>query len=247
MKETRFSQIQYKIFTIESVKQIALVFQKEYKKSKKKSSSRLEFSVSCLDGSQYESEDASIFNDDSSIQSKRVISIELVFNDFTDDRNIRLRIENGNYYSMNNLVVSGKNNTWVNGTINTLQEIIDGIRPQATFIYKNKKFITITLSFLIGFIIFSLFEIIVRFLSAQPFINPLKLAKEDFISVLFFSVSGYFFTFIIFDWFYRLWPKVEIQIGPEHTFNEHNKRKALWSIIVLLILPFFYYLASLFF
>jgi len=35
----------------------------------------------------------------------------------------------------------------------------------------------------------------------------------------------------------RGWPKLEIQIGPEHTFLEKNRRNVFFTIFTILLLP----------
>jgi hypothetical protein len=237
MKETRTFKIENRIFTIQNVKKIAAKFESEYQSAKaKQHHATVRFLVLCKDGSLYESEDSKIF-DDSVISSKKVQVFNFSFTDYEEDKNMRIELEHGNDSYRNSFVVSGKDSDWVNGTLNSLQVFIESATPQSTWFKRLKVVFTLLLSFLIGISLVALLGVIGRKLASKSFINPFRLMMEEPNLIWGSLFIGYFPAFFITDFFNNLWPKVEIQVGPGYTFLEKNKRKLLFGLITILVLP----------
>ena len=55
--------------------------------------------------------------------------------------------------------------------------------------------------------------------------------------ILLAGILGYGPALLLIDRFDKLWPKVELQIGPKHTFLEENRRNIFIGVVVSLLLP----------
>lgn len=237
MRETKHIKVENRILTLDTIIKIATRLSSEYKSTKKKSHhSSLAFSVKFSDGSIYDSENASIFIDDI-IKSKRVQGLELEFHDYNDDKKICVELVHGNYYYRNEIVVAGVDSNWVNGTLNNLQTLIDGAEPQSTWFKKLKNVFFIVFSISFGVVFMALLAFFVRKIASKPFLNPFTLMREDPLIIFYGAFLGFGPASLLLGWFDKLWPKLEIQIGPEHTFLEKNRRNVFFTILTVLVLP----------
>lgn len=109
---------------------------------------------------------------------------------------------------------------------------------QFTSFRKYSAIFTIISSISIGIILVSTLVLLVTTITVKPNISLAKLITKEPTTVLaaiFFL--GYFPSFYITDWLKKLWPNIEIQIGPKHNFVEENRRKLLVGIFVIVIIP----------
>ena len=254
IKESRYITIENIVINLSNVKLLVDEVYKEYSKIMDKSYRKsIEYSVKCDDNSTFESEDISLFSDDSIINKKRVISIDISFyfynidNDFRNS--IRINLNHGNTTFGNDITVSGTDSKWVNGMIKRLEENVDSFKPQSTF-FKNHKFISTSILALGLGIVYV--WIIIFFINAtsSPSANEttetLSPLKELFINYpiiktmilyLLGLIAGIIPASLIIEKLNSLWPSVEIQIGPEHTFIEKKRRFWLISFLLFGVLP----------
>lgn len=238
MVETRSYKIGNKIFRLPDVKSIADVLENEFKSAaRRKHDSSLNFEVTCFDNSKYETEDTTLFETKSIINSKRVKKLDFTFTDYKDDKRITLTLEHSDYDFQNQLEISGSDSDWVNGRLTILKDLIEGVKPQFTVFKKFSTLFTIISSVSIGTIFLSILMLVVRGIASKSYISPFKLITEEPQALLFLLTIGFFPATFLTDWLKKLWPNVEIQIGPSHTFIEANRRVLLFGIITLIVLP----------
>jgi len=157
--------------------------------------------------------------------------------DYYDKNRISIDLEHGNYDYRNTILVSGNSSDWVNGKLSDLQTFIDSAAPQQTWFKKLKILFILLFSVAFGVIFLSLLAIVGRKVVGKPFLNPFFLMKDEPFIVLLSSVLGYGPAILMADWFNKLWPSLEIQVGPEHTFIEKYRRELFFSVTTILLLP----------
>ena len=242
MIEKRSYKIDNRIFTLKDIRKIASIFEQEHKNAtKNKHDSSLSFSVNCVDGSEYETEDVKLF-DENAIITKRVENIKFNFIEnkdyFKEDKSISLQLKNGNDSYGNELQISGTDSNWVNGSLIKLKEVIEASQPQFNLVHKFGLPLTIISSISIGTIFLLVLVLVSRAIVFKPFINPFKLMSDEpiiFIPSIF--TMGFFPSLFVVDWLKKMFPSIEIQIGPDHTFIEANRRNIFYGIITLVLLP----------
>jgi hypothetical protein len=167
---------------------------------------------------------------------------------------IELRHDPHNDYD-NRIIIKGDDFNWVNGTIKKFEEIIDGFSPQNTFVKRNRKILQTIFSLSIGIIYLvvilipiRLFNGIVGFstdtdieLSAvgQVLIDffvkfPIVLY---FVKYFLICLLGYFPAKDLIKYLENLWPKVELQFGPEHKLMEKRQRSTVMNVLLIGVVP----------
>lgn len=254
MKISRKFKIERRVITIEDIKRLVNILEKEYSELAPKSENiRLLFKGSTEDGIIFESEKPNDFLSAELMQTKRTISFDCSLIDFTNDLSIYVSLEHGNsIYSGNSVSVQGANANWVNALYTRIKESFDAALPQNSFILKNKTTIEILFAFGIG----RLYACVVQ-LILFPFISvPDSFTKNPptwLVSIATFF-SKHLFLFTLFDyliyfpvgWFgssyliskaKSLWPSIEFQIGPTHTYIEKKRRNLIYAFYSLGLLP----------
>ncbi|MHB1116847.1 hypothetical protein [Sideroxydans sp.] len=184
------------------------------------------FNIYYCDGkTSYQSENSIIFEEDSILSKKRVTHIMI------KAKNRQSLIEIELSHGENNksrVLVQGIDSTWVNGTLRKVEESIESFKPQCIIIKKYKWLALPVIALGIG--------ILFTFLIGQ-----LPIKQSDNASLIY----KYFLSFIIglapasilYEKLSNLWPSIELQIGPEHTFIEKNRRNYFALVIILGVVP----------
>jgi len=249
IKESKRLSFGNKILKLNDVYEIAQILYTEYLVAKKESQCRINFTVICEDGTSYESSDINIFSPNSIINSKRPTKIELWFSAFNSDKRIRInfRKEYDSKYSENEVFVEGYDSNWVNGVLGRILERIKSIEPQNPHKRLYLNLIYIASAILIG----RIFTFIVLLL---PSPKPDEAKMDTSISLIrqFIHANAFTYNFTLYllsfcigifpavyikDYFNKLWPYLEFQIGPLHELDERRKRANLKNLIILIIIP----------
>ncbi len=257
IRESRLLTIQEKIFTLKNIRELGKVILEEYQANASKSKLvTISYSVTCADDSSFQSEDISMFDEDSIINSKRVLSINMTYENYLGPGmhdSIKVYISHGNREAFNTITVNGSNSLWVNGIIGKLKGVIDAVPPQNLIIKKHRRSIKSIFAFGLGLICMNVLLLIVSLVDVPkmeskeawevlldkivvrfPFMRyALKYATAWLTGYVF----GFFLIYKLDDSIAGLWPSVEIQIGPEHTFSEKRQRSLLLKIFVFGVLP----------
>lgn len=222
----------------------------EYCKAQKsvdKDKASIEFQINCFDLSSFRSADINIFSEASPINNRRVQSVEVTFT-FKELKKIHFRLSHGSYdddIQTNYFEISGVDNLWVNGITGRFNETLHTIRDQDAFLKKNKKLTMIT-SLILGTISFIILidflnkgtngyvPILSRFLKYKGFEDSIDMViAASFFGGLIGAIIGGKTN----ERVDALWPSIELQIGPEHTFTEKKRRQFYFLIASLIVIP----------
>lgn len=256
--ESRLIHIQDKIISIKDLKKLADFVFKEFKHIKKSDDyANIRFSATCDDKSIFSSEHPSIFDENSRLSTKHVISATITLDSYKPDvKRISIRIEHSsdNLFLRslfdNRIEVEGKNSNWVNGTLKNLEEMIDSFTPQNTFVRRHKVLLSILFALSIGTVISKILLLLVSNVPPSPE-PPTGLAYlliqflEKYPYPIFSYVIIYIFNLIwgivpaiyLVSKLQALYPSVELQIGPEHKYIEKTRRQWIINSFLAGILP----------
>lgn len=232
--ETRYSRINNKIILLKDIFKLANLIFKEYEEDKKQNNhTSISFTSDCTDESSFESESPSLFSDESIINTKRVNAIEIFFYNYEQNKKI-IFVLSQRYGSDSYFKVSGNDSIWVNGISKKIEETINSFNSQSNFIRNNKIFFILLFGFSMGAIFINILLLLPIEPSKGP--NPATLTKYIF-KYLFGLLGGILPGSLLTDKLIKLYPNIEIQIGPEHTFIEKIRRKWLLNAFIIGVLP----------
>jgi len=245
--ESRKVRIQNRIITLADARRLASVLVAKYNETKGDGKdARIKLSVTCVDESQFDSKSIDLFSDESVIASKRVSSVELRYSSYDSNQEILISLHHGRGDYRNYVSISGLDSTWVNGTLKKVEEIISGFTPQNQFLTKYKKVLEFVFALSIGSLYFYLIDLIpVAPGEGKPPEWAIKLASALKGFELLFLLLKYMLAYITGIWpalylmeqLEKLWPSVEVQIGPEHTFVEKQRRAWMTGAFLIGITP----------
>jgi len=248
IKESRYSKIQNRVIDLNAAYKLASIVNEEYLKSKNsREGGSISFLAKCADKSSFESKDVSIFSADSMLNTKRVESLEMTYHSYHSKSSINIELAHGDTEYGNSITIRGEDSTWVNGIMRKLEDVLNSFKPQNTFIKNHKGLFNIVFALSIGTILMWIIRFI--FSPQEPptdLENWEKSLHEIFDrfpivqAILRYSlgiVVGYLPAKDITNKLISLWPSIEIQIGPEHTFLEKNRRKWIINAVLLGLVP----------
>jgi len=241
--ESRTLRVKDRIVTIADIRRLASVVTAKCEETRASGKdAHIKFSAICFDDSQFNSKDGELFSDQSVISTKRVSEIIINYSSYDANQDISIALSHGGGDYRNYVMISGADSTWVNGTLRTLEEIISSFKPQSRLFTEYKGIIEFVFALSIGSIYIYLLDLIpIAPLKGDPPEWAIKLAS----ALKGFELLFYFLRYVLAYWvgiwpaYYlmakleKLWPSIELQIGPEHTFIE--KRRRAWIVTALLV------------
>lgn len=260
MKETRKLHIKDKVFKIDDLKRFALIFEEQSNLARQNEEhSSLEYELLFSDDTTVESEALDILEDDILFSSKRPVSVQFSYHNYALNKRISLSLNHGDSSYGNTIIVSGQEREWVNDIFATLTEIIKGVAPQESWIKRHPTLLLNIIALGIGTFGYFLIDIILNLAFANidlaKHIKPPKEGSLLYSLGLIIKSSLWFFylvewvwkwclgylwgAFEIRRWFLNLWPTIELDLGPEHLKIEKRKRKKIYAVFGLIIIPIF--------
>jgi hypothetical protein len=250
MKIIKSAPIRTVILTPQKVKEIAQQIYDEYERDTKQIGEKdyfppnLKFILRSEDGTQYEDKEMSMFLENGVLYTRKIVSVEMrYYYTRKDDKEINM----GLYHSVdsayaNRISVSGLDEKWVNGTFSGLQDTLKNCEKQKTFLANH--YVLVTLLFLACFVFSAyvisgfLFDLIAKFIT---FSSAETQHSVRLISIGVICLSG------ISIWaelasklgtkIEALYPDVELLVGPEHLQREARKRRRLFRLLSIVIIP----------
>ncbi|WP_430789478.1 hypothetical protein VBD025_03950 [Virgibacillus flavescens] len=242
MKEKRSYRFEGKVFSKNDIISLAKIFQTEEEKT---IGTKVDFSIECTDRTSYESESLAIFDEDF-ITSTEIESISFWMYNYEEESSLNLLISSK--HSSGALVVKGSDRDWVGAKFFQLKETISRIKNQENWFIKNQKTVFHLLAISFGFPMHNLYILFLS-LFVKPIQNPSAnlLIVRDFMSsnplivfilqLIFYWCTGYVFAMILISWISKLWPKIEFDFVSEHLQKHKKRRKTMFFILSLFILP----------
>lgn len=239
--ESRSLKVKDRIITVADARRLASFVAEKYEETKASDKyPRIKFSATCFDDAQFNSKDIELFSDQSAISSKRVSEITINYSSYEANRDISISLSHGGSDYRNYVRVSGEDSTWVNGTLRTLEEIIAGFKPQSRLFTEYKNIVYVVFALSIGSVYFYFLSLI-----------PIEVEQPEWATKLVITFNGlwyfikYFFAYTIGIWpaymltskIEQLWPSVELQIGPEHSFIEKKRRAWIAAALLVGVVP----------
>lgn len=253
MKMSRELTITKRIFTINNIKQIAEIFERQKKLDNSSDRNEVRFAIYFDDKTSFESDSQKIFDDTSIINAKRPIKVEFNFSNYSLERRMYFTIEHGNSEYNNKLIITGDGKDWVNDNFITIKELIEVATPQKCLIRKHIIILISLIALGMGSIVAIIINLIIDCLSIAPinvanssyrifqFLHEISSSHKNL-----FYVLGWVNRWLIgimlgavpvSKWLLDAWPIVELDFGAEHLKKEKARRKRIWAIISLVIIP----------
>lgn len=204
------------------------------------------FILKSTDGTQYESNDMSIFSKDGILYTRRIIAVEMQYRNFNEDKSINIML----YHTptaddWNQIRISGDDENWTNGVFSKFKDIISNWRKQKSWI--DKYFLILLILFGIGFafvlyrVVFQLIGVIINvgnitFTESPQWLEDISPLLRIFVYFSFIKF-GFDIAYSMLVKIRELYPNIEFLVGPEYLQTESQKRKKLYKIITLGVLP----------
>jgi hypothetical protein len=252
MKETRKYEFKNKILDQEHLIAVAKLFIELSKELKTKSQSCAQFNLTFKDDITLDSNDLSIFESGETTMFRKLMKVFLIF--VASEGSIDLGFHHGNCKSCNKLTVSGSDRLWVSRTFTSLKEAIDSITPQNLFFSKFKwltiPLILISSGMILGFILSGIISVFGYSNSSAINFSKLLLklkGSNTYWTFMLWNIRlflGVLVTPFLYYQIGNVWPRIEIQVGPDHLNIAQRRRSLLlasWSGVFLpLIISFLF-------
>lgn len=244
--ENRQILVRNKVISISNIQAIArfMITEADRQSGSKMENIELRLVARCDDGSSFQSEGIEVFNDESRIWQRRVIQVSAAYSHYPTKARMDVSLRHGD--SDATITVSGTDRIWVAGTIESLAGLLESFPQQKNFYANHQKLIDLMAAMGIG----SIALFIIGLLPADPpdaeslqhnawLFETIKQypAIKYPIKYAFAWLLGWPWTGVVTGKLKRLWPSIELQLGPDHLLEEKQRRKAWGSVFALGILP----------
>ncbi len=243
-KEKRILDINNLVFSKSDIKLIAEIFNEEYQKEKDNNPyCNFDFEVKCYDQTSYGTDNLDLLEEGGEFDIKSIYFINLLFRG--SDKRMEFGLNKENVYRSNQLSIEGNDADWVAGRFSDFEKVIKSVKPQQSKVKKysfSLKLIFVSLFYLTIFYILD--TLINKFFSLHT--TP-RLSMEDimaiYLNLYIFCIGSslgiaFYLSGNITSWVLDLWPDIEFDFGPEHLKIEKLRRKRIWIVISITIIPF---------
>ena len=255
MNQTRKISISEKVFTIEDLRRIAAIFDKQSLLAKKSDHhASVEYSIRFSDDTTYQSDSPDLFSDGALTVPARPVAIQMSFRNYKLGRHISLSIDHGDSSYGNLAVVSASEPEWLSQNFLSLKETLETVRPQTVWLKNHRTLLLNLIAVGIGSLGMSAIDLLVNALThvvdLSGVIKPLApdspwrpLISDA--SLLLYGVkwtwrwfAGFFWgAFWVRRWLLSVWPSIEFDFGLPHLQTERKKRERLIAVATLIVLP----------
>jgi len=147
-----------------------------------------------------------------------------------DRRDINIELNHGKDGKIDGHI-SGHDELWVNGVHKSIEEIVSNWERQNQIPYKYWWLIAIGT---ITVILVPIYFLLIGLSSSNKFL------AYSFSLILWFVFSGIvILLFYLIPKIRELYPPIEFLIGPEHKKIEERRRKMIYAIVIILLIPLF--------
>lgn len=226
-KSAKFSEL---ILMPENIRELAKIVFDEYDQDMQKGDEVLiQFFLEDIHHIQRELRDLKDFLEKGTLESNRILSIHMSFLNFDENKRISIYLKHRRFVE---IITSGKDENWVFGVLEMIEICLLNCRKQKIWPHKYRWLLTAAFSFGIGLLFIKLFEIIIsrRLADIFPiFSNSLFRLYSQF-------ALGFIPASLIVDEIRKLYPRVELITGPEHTRPEERKKEILQRLVSLVVI-----------
>lgn len=244
--ENRQILVRNKVVSIANIQAIARFMSAEVERhsSAEKEKIELRLVARCDDGSSFQSEGLEIFGDDSRVWQRRVVQVSAAYSFYPTRAQMEVSLRHG--ASDATVTVSGMDRNWVSGTVESLAGLLDSFPQQNNLYTRHRSLVEFVIAMGIG-------SILSFVLGLLPFDPPsdeslqrtawIRETLSQFPAVQLlvkYGVTwmlGWPWTWGAAEKLQRLWPSIELQLGPDHLLEEKQRRKALGAVLLLGFLP----------
>lgn len=255
-RETRLLQISDRVVQIDNLRAIANHIYREYEKSFAQENSNCSFSILLTreDKVELNSSSPSIIDENVITSESRTESVGIRYNDYMTDQSIHLSLEHGDIFTRfhNMIEIVGEDREWVNGQLRVIEDIINGFEPQNKFFKKFSLPLTFMLSFPFGYLVvwLILFFILIdpkdSVESSSHLVSALK--ENQILQITYagfaMAICGWIPASSIVNAMKKLWPSIELQIGPPHGFHKKRRRRNVITTISVILIPLAFTIAG---
>ena len=234
IKKKQDLKIEGKIIDREDVQNLAAHVANIFPKS---DSTSISFSAECQDGPEICSESVKVF-EEGLINNKRIQKIEMSLYGYSSEPEIRIKISHGGDEFENYVSVSGTDSRWVDHTLQSIKDIIEGFKPQNMVLYSYRVWIYLFLALGLGIILLGMLTLLPHddLSKSQGTEGPIVLSIRDYLWKYLAAFGlGIGPALILYSKLTSLFPSVELRIGPEHMYFEKLRREWIMFFIFSVI------------
>ena len=256
MNESRTLRIADRRFRREDLLRIGRVFEDQHSESTRKSGRcTLRVSIKAEDETVYQSDSLDLLSEASDALLKRPVFVELAYTDYEAGRSLRFNATQGG--SGSDRIAADGDPGWVRDVFGQLQDRLSAAPPTALWITRHPYLVRTTAKLGLGSIVQLAFEFVlsrvfahlsppspeliaalnsspVALMLLRPLVHPVVLFTWNWIARWIFGNA----VWLIFsDWFWRAYPDVDLDFGPEHMNREKVRRHRLEFLAVTVAIP----------
>ena len=196
--------------------------------------SDIEFTAS--DNSKFTGSFDQISEDDVILSNKKITEILLVFYENVLDIKFVIKIKHS-HSSGGYILVQGRDNTLVNETIELVEDFFSNCRNQSASVKKYKILIIVSIILILNFFLINLIELFIKTKVIFPKLMGNLFNKDLIFVIIIISFIAATPAVYFYGWLRNLFPGIEIQTRKDFQQAEKEKRKKLWIIGSIILIP----------
>lgn len=205
---------------------------KVYAKQAFDSRIRKSYVLTDADKTTYENDDQGILRIGGLLDTKRIISVRMDFENRIKGNSIQINIKHS-ADSPSKAEVSGYDETWTSGTMERVKNVVSGCKRQYAFPIWHRIGLMIAIVVLGSWLVHN-----IVYLGAHALYSTVDWnSKANANAYLFPGIAMTMLSVFLVDKVSGLFPTMELITGPPHSRTEERRRNAWWLLAILVGLP----------
>ena len=226
---TRVITVSGVVLTSDDLRRIAKLLQKQSALAEKSvHRASTSYLVQFDDSTMLESDSPEPFADELLTSTSRPVRINMSFHNYSLHRHVSLSLSHGSSAHENSATITAQEEAWLNDNFMALKEALGKVRPQKAWFIKHPfmSFAVLATGMWVPLKHFVVGPLL-RFVAFTDAVSP-------------YLVTGFIVgvtSLWVYDWLKDAWPNVEFDFGAFHLRVERSRRRRLYLVATLIILP----------
>lgn len=255
MNQSRQIKISDRVFKLHDLQRLAQILEAESSDAKSSNDhATLDYSIAFADGTVDRSDSPRLFSEGVHHQAAPPISVRMQFRNYTRGTHLLLNLEHGDSVLGNLAQIDARDRDVLYRNYVALNEILQSVAPQGMWLRRHPTLLLSVIAISLGTLWMGamslLLDVVLRGVDISRVIQqvskesawyPVFLAADRIGFLIkwpfYWAVGHGLGAFGIRTWLHSAWPRVELDFGPPHHRPEGERRRRLWTVTTLVVLP----------
>lgn len=241
-KVRKFINLSYVIITPQNIRELSELIEKQCHRDledRRGQHFKLRYILEDLDNTTFEAENSQALSKGGILDTRKIISVKIDYYNYSQGSGINVRLEHDPVSeSTNKITIDGYEEILANGLFQSFEEKVSRWKKQPRWPRKYYQVLSFLSGFAVGLLAVNIYDILLRNFGGVLTTEPSRLLVAGLTTLVGVGAgAGALAAPYVVQKVFKLYPIVEFATGPQHLRREENRRRTLYKIAAIVIIP----------